>query len=156
MSAFDEAVHLSWGDVSLSEDGRNLRVFLKCTKTDQLMRGTEVYVGTTANDLCPVTAIRDYVARRGVSPGAFFRLADGTPLTNVELVRQALSRAGVSTSGYSGHSFRIGAATAAFQAGVPDSVIQALERWAGPAFLRYIRTPRGHLAQYSYALVPRN
>lgn len=57
VSAFNETVHLSWSDVSVSKDGRTLRVLLKCTKTDQLMRGTKVYVGTTTNDLCTVTAI---------------------------------------------------------------------------------------------------
>ena len=105
------------------------KLFLRCTKTDQLMRGTEVYVGTTADNLCLVMAIWDYVACRGVSPGAFFHLTDRTPPTKprfVELVQQALSWAGISSSGYSGHSFRIEAATAASQTGVPDSVVQAL------------------------------
>lgn len=159
VSAFDERVHLSWGDVSISEDGRSLRVFLKRSKTDQLMRGTEVFIGATGDNLCPVTAMRDYVARRGSSTGAFFRQSDGTPLTKtrfVDMVRLALARAGVATSGYSGHSFRIGAATAASHAGIPDSTIQALGRWASPAFLRYIRTPREQLAQYSHALARRS
>ena len=46
-------------------------------------------------------------------------------------------------------SFRIGAATAAAQAGVEDSVIQLLGRWSSAAFLAYIRTPREDLARYS-------
>ena len=44
---------------------------------------------------------------------------------------------------------RIGAATAAAQAAVPDSVIQSLGCWSSSAFLRHIRTPREHLAQLS-------
>ena len=156
--AFDQAVHLTWGDVSISEDGRVLRVFLKRSKTDQYGRGIEVFIGATNDDLCPVRAVTSYVSLRGPEPGTFFRHADGTPLTKarfVELVRSALIRAGVSVRGYSGHSFRIGAATAAAQAGVPDSVIQALGRWASQAFLQYIRTPRSHLAQYSASLTRR-
>ena len=51
----------------------------------------------------------------------------------VARVREALVRAGVPEQHYSGHSFRIGAATAAAQAGLPDSTIQALALGAGPA-----------------------
>ena len=74
----------------------------------------------------------------------------------VELVRSALSRAGVPIASYSGHSFRSGAATVAAQAGIPDSVIQALGRWSSPAFLHYIRTPRSQLAQSSSPLAHRS
>ena len=153
--AFDSRVHLAWGDVAISDDNRVLRVFLKRSKTDQFMRGAEVFIGATGDDLCPVDAAREYVARRGTSPGTFFRFAEGVPLTKprfVELVRSALTRAGVPVDGYSGHSFRIGAATAASQAGIPDSVIQALGRWSSPAFLQYIRTPREQLAQFSHSI----
>ena len=124
-SAFDARVHLAWGDVAISEDNLTLRVFLRRSKTD---RGIEVFIGSTGDDLCPISATREYVARRGTSPGAFFRSAGGVPLSKprfVELVRSALTRVGVPVSGFSGHSFRIGAATAASQAGIPDSVIQA-------------------------------
>ena len=128
-TAYDSAVHLSWGDVSISDDGRVLRVFLKRSKTDQYGRGVEVFIGATDSDLCPVRAVRLYVTLRGTLAGAFFCIAGGSPLTKcrfVELVRSALSRAGVPIAGYSGHSFRIGGTTAAAQAGIPDSVIQAL------------------------------
>ena len=154
-STFDARFNLAWGDVSVSEDNRTLRVFLKRSKTDQLMRGTEVFIGATGDDLCPVRATRHYVLRRGTSPGAFFRSAEGVALSKprfVKLVRSALTRAGVPIDGYSGHSFRIGAATAASMAGVPDSVIQSLGRWASAAFLRYIRPPQEHLASYTSAI----
>jgi integrase len=110
---------------------------------------------STRDELCLVQAVRSYVAVSGESPGAFFRSLNGCPLSKarfVDLVRSALARAGVPIAGYSGHSFRIGAATAASQAGIPDLAIQALGRWSSPAFLRYIRVPREHLAQYSNPL----
>ena len=159
VGSFDPAVHLAWGDVSISENSRVVRVFLKRSKTDQFARGTEVFIGATGDELCPVAAISRYVAIRGTGPGAFFRSAEGIPLTKarfVEQVRSALARAGLPLSGYSGHSFRIGAATTAAQAGIPDSVIQALGRWSSQAFLRYIRRPREQLAQYSHPLVGRS
>ena len=130
-------------------------MFLKRSKTDQFGRGTEVLIGATANDLCPVEAVR---ARRGTASGAFFCGEGGAPLTKtrfVVLVRAALTRAGVPVAGYSGHSFRIGVATAAAQAGIPDSTIQALGCWTSSAFLEYIRTPREQLAQFSQPLARR-
>ena len=158
-SAYDPAVHLSWGDVSISDDGRVLRLFLKRSKTDQYGRGVEVFMAATDNDLCPVAAVQSYVSLRGTRPGALFRTIGGSPLTKsrfVGLVRSALTRAGVPIAGYSGHSFRMGAATAAAQAGILDSVILALGRWSSPTFLRYIRTPRSHLANYSASLANRS
>ena len=129
-------------------------MFLKRLKTDQYGRGTKVFID---NDLCPVNAARSYAACCGASPGAFCWAA-GAPLVQsrfVELVRSALTNACVPVSGYSWHSFRIGAATTAAEARVPDFAIQALGRWASPAFLRYVRTPREHLARYSSSLAHR-
>lgn len=156
-SAFDTAVHLAWGDVAVDSltHPSKVRFFLKRSKTDQFGRGVEVFVGVTGDEACPVQAVIAYVHRRGKAPGPFFRLQDGSALTKarfVEGVRQALLRCGVSPNGYSGHSFRIGAATAAAQMGVEDSTIQALGRWSSAAFLRYIRTPRDSLAAHSSSI----
>ena len=155
--AFDPKVHLAWGDVSV--DGTvppsKIRVFLKRSKTDQFGRGVEVFVGATGDALCPVQATVTYSSRRGASPGPFFRTDGGVPLSKarfVDGVRSALTEAGIATQGYSGHSFRIGAATAAASAGIQDSVIQQLGRWSSSAFLTYIRTPRDALASHSAAL----
>lgn len=151
---FDAAVHLAWGDVSVNATAppSMVRIFLKRSKTDQFGRGVEVFLGATGDDLCPVAAIVAYAGRRGVAPGPFFLFEDGSPLTKarfVDGVKGALVLAGVRPDGYTGHSFRIGAATAAARAGVQDSVIQALGRWSSLAFLRYIRTPREELAAHA-------
>ena len=141
-------MHLAWGDVSVSDDNSMIRVFLKRSKTDQFGRGVAVYLGATGDDLCPLAALSSHIPLRGDSPGAFLRTVALTKARFVDLVRGVLSRAGVPLASYSGHSFRIGAATTASQAGIPDAVIQALGRWSSSAFLQYIRTPRGQLAQY--------
>ena len=68
-------------------------------------------------------------------------------------IRAALQAAGVPDSGYSGHSFRIGAATTAALNGVPDSLIKTMGRWQSSAYTLYIRTPRETLCSVARALV---
>ena len=43
---------------------------------------------------------------------------------------------------YSGHSFRIGAATTAAECGLQDSMIKAVERWESSAYQVYVRMPK--------------
>ena len=92
---------------------------------------------------------------RGLTPGPLFRFEDGTALTRPALVREirrALLAAGVDASPYSGHSFRIGAATTAAAVGVEDSVIKILGRWQSSAYTQYVRVPRDKLAEVSSRL----
>ena len=56
-------------------------------------------------------------------------------------LRSALPRAGIDEKLYSGHSFRIGAATTAARGGIQDSLIKVLGRWQSAAYQIYIRTP---------------
>ena len=98
------------------------------------------------------------MVRRGSEAGPFFLFADGSFLTRdrfVQEVRAALTCAGVDSSLYSGHSFRIGAATTAAKRKVPDSTIKMLGRWESAAYTRYmyIRTPRETLASVSRILL---
>ena len=71
-------------------------------------------------------------------------------------VRQALSAAGLDPSHQSGHSFRIGAATMAAAAGIPNHLIKTLGRWESSAYLLYVRTPRESLAAVSARLALHN
>ena len=129
-----------------------LQVSLKRSKCDQFGQGVKVYVGRTNGDICPVAAVLAYMAARGSLEGPFFCFANGQPLTKskfTDQVRQALQALGLPYRDFAGHSFRIGAATAAAKAGLEDSVIRTLGRWSSSAFLVYIRTPRENLAQLS-------
>ena len=81
-----------------------------------------------------------------------FVFKDGSYLTREHLVphlRVGLRQAGLEADRYSGHSFRIGAATTAAQAGVKDSFIKMLGRWESAAYQHYVRTPRDQLAVIS-------
>ena len=156
-AAYNPRRHLSWGDVSVdnTKDPQILKVVLKFSKMDQLGKGAEVYLGRTGCTLCPVAATVAYMVMRGDCPGQFFRFKNGQPLTKpkfIHHVRSALQGAGLPYSDFTGHSFRIGAATTAAKAGVEDSMIQTQGRWSSAAFLVYIRTPKESLAQVSSVL----
>ena len=157
INGFNSATHLTWGNVEADSpvNPSIVKIRLKKSKTDQLGRGVDVFVGRTGNAICPVEAITSYVMVRGADSGPFFRFEDLTPLTKpkfVARVREVLQALGLPYNCFAGHSFRIGAATAAAQAGIEDSVIQLLGRWSSAAFLSYVRTPRDQLARYSSAI----
>ena len=71
-------------------------------------------------------------------------------------VREALLSSGVQVSKYSGHSFRIGAATTAAAVGIEDSVIKTLGRWRSAAYMTYVRMPREKLNSISQLLTKNN
>ena len=93
---------------------------------------------------------------RGDRPGPLFMGEDGKYLTRekfVTEVRLALKEAGYPAEKYAGHSFRIGAATAAGRCGIQDSLIKTLGRWESSAYTRYIRTPPETLCEVARKLV---
>ena len=157
-ATYDPAVHLSHGDVRVdsTSDPQCIEVRIKSSKTDPFRKGVTVLLGRTNAALCPVAALLAYMVQRGSLPGPFFQFADGRVLTRVRLVSAlhvALQEAGIDDSRFSGHSFRIGAATTAALQGVPDSLIKTMGRWESAAYQLYIRTPRETLCGVSRTLV---
>ena len=73
-------------------------------------------------------------------------------VTFVTAVRVALLAAGISSEVYTGHSFRIGAATSAARAGVPAHLIKAMRRWSSDTFMVYLRLPPETLASIACQL----
>ena len=131
-ATYDPAVHLSVEDVSVDsrEAPSRVRLIIKQSKTDPFGTGAVVLLSRTTNDLSPVAAVLAYLARRGSTPGPLFILEDGSPLSRQRLVlglRQALSASGITCDAFSGHSFRIRAATTAAQRGLKNP---PFELWA--------------------------
>ena len=154
---FDEGAHLSFRDITVDslENPQVLQVRLKASKTDPFRAGVEVFVGRTGCKLCPVEAVLSYMTKRGQASGPLFIFQDGKPLTRsrfVTEVKKALTSAGVDSTGYSGHSFRSGAATTAAKRGLGEAAIKMLGRWRSNAYQLYIKTPREQLAQVSRVL----
>ena len=154
---FDQSSALCTSDISFDShsDPTIVRILLRQSKTDPFRRGVAIYLGRTGRDLCPVTALLAFIAIRPEVNGPLFVFKDGSFLTRDRLVahvRQSLSAAGIDTKGYSGHSFRIGAATTAAMAGIEDSSIKILGRWESSAYQCYLQTPRDSLAAVSAQL----
>ena len=136
----------------------SIRVFLRRAKADSFGKGVNIFLGQSLNEICPVTALSNYMSRRPSRPsqGPLFIHEDGSPLLKaqfVKKVKRALAHQNIDSSKYSGHSFRIGAATAAAAAGVPDHMIKMMGRWESSAYLLYVRTPREALAAISKRLI---
>lgn len=115
-------MHLAWGDVAANDSVPTscIQVHLNCSKCDQLGKGVDIFMVRTEHDVCPLTEILRYIELRGPALGLF---RDHAPLTKSAFVRrvcEVLATLGLNTQDYDGHSFHIGAATAA---GIEDSVI---------------------------------
>ena len=144
-SPFDPAVHLTVNDIHADSllNPCSFRIHIKCSKADPFRQGCYIFIGCGKRDLCPVRALVQYLHLRGSNPGPLFLLSDGTPLSRQWLassIRSILSSAGV-PGWFSGHSFRIGAATSVAAHGIPDHLIKTLGRWSSDAYQLYIRTP---------------
>lgn len=153
-SGFDPTIHLSYSDISVDnpKSPSVLIVKLEKSKTDPFRIGVNIAVGSTQNDLCPVSAMLAYLAIRGSRDGPLFTWQNGTPLTRiqfVESVREGLSKANLPAKDFAGHSFRIGAATTAATLGMEDSLIQTLGRWKSSAYLLYVKLDPRQLASIS-------
>ena len=121
----DPMQHLARGDIAVDdrENPSLLQVHLKISKTDQLRKGTDIYIGKTDDDICPVAAVLVFLAVRGQIPGPLFICHDGKPCTKdwfIPKLRSALETA--------------------------DSTIKALGRWHSSAYLAYVRLPKEQLA----------
>ena len=133
---WDPSVTLSVRDVSFRDGG--LALTLRRSKTDPFQAGSVIFLVPLRGRLCPVRALHKYVNLRGLDPGPLFVLQDGRFLTR-QFLCALLDAALPGAVNLNTHSFRIGGATAAARAGLPDSLIQLLGRWKSNAFKKYIR-----------------
>ena len=134
VAAFDASVHLAPQDVSIDSHVTPsvVRIHLKQSKTDPFRQGVNIFLGRSKQEICRVAALLSYMALRGNAQSPLFLYDDGTSLSRKRLVREvqrALTEAGRDCTGFTGESFRIGAATTAKARRLDDSTIKALGRW---------------------------
>ena len=155
--SYDPQTHLNYEDIAMDSFSNPtiMKVHLKESKTDPYRKGVDIFVGCTHDKLCPIAAVLAYLAKRGNAPGLLFKFENGKQLTKTKFVasvKGALASAGVDSSKYAGHSFRIGAATTAHTQGIEDATIKMLGRWESSAYLLYVRTPRFTVIDIKQAL----
>jgi hypothetical protein len=152
---------LALSDVVIRGEGASqvLYINLRFSKMDPNGHGVVIRLFPLPTELCPVQAMDKYMQARvgvGTMPaGPFFMMPNGAPLTRTDFVtslQQVLQCIGASGHIIKPHSFRIGAATAAAQAGVPDHIIKMLGRWSSDSYQRYIRTSSTVLASAHQAI----
>jgi site-specific recombinase XerD len=133
-------------DVAFHSEGAVVHV--KQSKTDQEGKGDYIGIPSAANPaLCPVLAVRAWLAAAGHVDGALFRavgvgcVGDRLEGRSVALiVKRAALRAGLDPSKFAGHSLRSGLATTAAEHGVSLESIMRQGRWrSAEVALRYIR-----------------
>ena len=141
-SQYSSTTHLTVRDVTITTS--SLQLHLKRSKTDRYDKSAKLIVGPTHSLTCPVRAMQKYLAiHQRERRGSLFTLQSGKFITcrDVSSIPQQLLRsANLDWERYSGHSYRVGAATAAAAAGLPDHLIKTLGRWHSRAYQGYTRT----------------
>ena len=132
-----------------------LRLFIKVAKSDPFRTSCLFVAGRNDSLLCPVEALLRYLHLRGSNPGPLFVFENGSPLTRVKLssVISNLLKVCNIEGDYTGHSFRIGAATTAAMVGIPDNMIKTLGRWSSEAYRLHIRSSKDDIARVSKKLL---
>ena len=148
-----ELAALTVDDIRPLPDG-SLGVLIQRSKTDQLGAGLLLPLELIDGPLCPVTllrrwlAVRFVLARRGAGVDSLFVTVTGTPLSRSaisSLVQRAAAASGLEGR-FSGHSLRIGGATAAARAGASMATVKSIGGWSSDAVRRYIRPFTGGLS----------
>ena len=105
-------------------------------------------IARTATATCPVTALRAWLDRAGISEGPIFRAVDRhgriaeTTLNDgavARVVQKLAATTGLDATTFSGHSLRAGFATAAAAAGIEERRIAQQTRHRSAAVRIYIR-----------------
>jgi len=133
-----------------------IRVRIKQSKMDPFQKGVCILLGKTDQSLCLIKGILPYLALRGDAHGPLFLTENNRPLTRQKFystLEPVLQQCGLDSKRYNTHSFRIGAATSAREAGIPNVQIQMLDRWKSDTYKQYIKTPRQDLDRLSEQLV---
>lgn len=121
-------------DVDLYQDSVVVRI--RVSKTDREGRGCSISLFAVPGcEVCPVRCLQEY--RRGTNwaGGPLLRHEDGTFLPRFQFVavfKKCLRSLGMDPRDFTGHSFRIGAATEAARLGMSDEVIKRIGRWNRP------------------------
>ena len=108
-ASLNTTTDLSWGDVAVNDrsNPQMIQIYLKRSKCNQFGQGADVVVGVTGTEICPVTALTQFMVGRGSAQGPFFHDADGGTLTKpvfIRRLRDVLQSLGIPACQYAGHT----------------------------------------------------
>lgn len=148
-NVFDPEANLCLGDLTFefkSNKPVSMNLFLKASKTDPMRQGCTIRYFAVKGVICPVESLHKFLQLRLLlnrdPQSPLFILPDGAPLSRslfLSMLNTACRQAGIPPEGYSGHSFRIGAATACAKHHVPEHLIQTMGRWSSSCYKTYIK-----------------
>lgn len=133
---------IQYGDVTYLAHNNTVHIFLRHSKTDQEGKGSSISLTPTLLPICPVRIVQSFMQARPTNPGAFFCHLSGRPVTRYQVAsvfNLALKKLGLDNQSYKPHSFRIGAASAAWVSGTSAHDIASKGRWKSRCMYRYIR-----------------
>lgn len=130
-------------DVRFPENDQYAVLRLKRSKTETKYTGVQIILSATGEPTCPVAALRrlfDNVKRPASAPLFMLSNAAFSRVSVISTLTSRLAQAGISETGFSGHSFRKGAAQHASDQGMLNSQIQKLGRWTSNSYQLYFET----------------
>lgn len=136
-SIFDHRKITSRTSVSISDD--DYRFFLPSHKADRSFEGNIIIIQRHQINIDPLSHFKQYLSSRDrlfpFSSDLWLRADGSRPSRSFFIRRMKL----FFTNDVAGQSMRSGGATSLAENGVPPHLIQAIGRWASPAFQIYIR-----------------
>ena len=129
--------------VRFAENDQYAVLRLKQSKTDVKHTGVQIILSATGEPTCPVAALCrlfDHVKQPASAPLFMLSSAAFSRVPVVSILKLRLAEEGFSETGFSGHSFRKGAAQHASDQGMLDSQIQKPGRWTSNSFQLYFET----------------
>lgn len=147
-------------DIYFDPEGRYVRFRLPCSKGDRYNQGGDRFLmaASPGAPFCPVQLVRQFydATAHFADDEPFLRHVDGRNVTRrhvVTLLKTVASEMGLDPATLSGHSLRIGSATAQTEAGVPVDLILAWGNWTTfEGAMRYMRMTSGRATVASQAL----
>ncbi len=140
-------------DVTLNENVATMKI--KVSKADPFRNGHEVRLAASQSSVCAFRALSKYTMFCSCPAAPLFVFSDTTYLTRQTVTKTLQSLLGPNfpdVNRYSSHSFRIGGATSAAAADLPDWLIKTLGRWSSNCYERYIRSPSNIIDRVPYIL----
>ena len=148
VSEFTAASDTSFNEQALREKNVQFKedmvvLHLQMSKSDPFHHSCNVVLAPTGGPVCPVRAIKRYLAVLWIDVGLlFFCFQSGAFLLRDRLsfqLRSLLDNVGMDSSSYT-CSFLIGAASSAAAAELPEHLIQRMGRWTSECFKTYVRS----------------